>query len=44
MKWYEILGLIPVWLLGLYVTGKFYESMRDYFSGYYDSWRTRRKK
>ena len=42
MKWYEIIGLIVLWLLGLYVTGKFYESMRDYF--YKDSWRNKRKK
>lgn len=42
MKWYEITGIIAVWLLGLYVTGKSYESIRDYF--YKDSWRTRRKK
>lgn len=42
MKWYEITGLIALWVLGLYVTGKFYELMRDYF--YKDSWRTKRKK
>jgi multisubunit Na+/H+ antiporter MnhB subunit len=42
MKWYEVLGLIVIWFLGLYLRGKFYESMRDYF--YKDSWRTRGKK
>lgn len=42
MKWYEIIGLIAVWVLGLYVTGKFYELMRDYF--YKDSCRNRLKK
>ncbi|PRZ22772.1 hypothetical protein BC624_10620 [Flavobacterium granuli] len=42
MEWYEIIGLIAVWVLGLYVTGKFYELMRDYL--YKDSWRTRSKK
>ncbi len=42
MKWYEIIGLIVVWLLGVYVTGKFYESIRDYL--YKDNWNSRRKK
>jgi hypothetical protein len=42
MKWYEIIGLIVVWVLGLYLRGKLYESMRDYF--YKDSRRNRHKK
>lgn len=25
MEWYEIIGLIVIWRLGLYVTGKFYK-------------------
>lgn len=29
MKWYEIIGLIAVWVLGLYVTVKFYEHLRN---------------
>ena len=42
MKWYEIIGLIVLWVLGLYVTGKFYEHLRNRHN--YDSWRTKRKK
>jgi hypothetical protein len=30
MKWDEISGLIPVWLLGVYVTGKFYEHKKNW--------------
>lgn len=42
MKWYEITGIVVVWVIGIYVRGKFYESMRDYF--YKDNRRNRRKK
>ncbi|MFE3871919.1 hypothetical protein ACFX5F_11880 [Flavobacterium sp. ZS1P70] len=42
MEWYEIIGLIVVWLLGLYVTGKFYEYIKDYF--YKNSWKKRKEK
>lgn len=42
MKWYEMIGLMVIWVLGLYRRAKFYESMKDYF--YNDRWRTGRKK
>ena len=42
MKWYEIIGLMAVWALGLYLRGKFYKSMRN--RHYNDSWKDRRKK
>jgi hypothetical protein len=42
MKWYEILGIIMVWVVGLYGRGRFYESMKDYF--YKVSWKTKGKK
>jgi len=41
MEWYEIIGLIVVWFLGLYLRGKFYEFRRDYH--YNGSWKNRRK-
>lgn len=41
MKWYEIIGLIVVCLIGLYVTGKFYEHLRD--RPYNGSWKNRKK-
>lgn len=41
MEWYEIIGLIVIWIVGLYVTGKFYERMRNrHFS---DRWRNKKK-
>jgi hypothetical protein len=42
MKWYEIIGLIVVWVLGIYLTGKFYEYLRN--RHYNDSGRTRNEK
>jgi hypothetical protein len=42
MKWYEIIGLIAAWMLGLYLTGKFYEHLRD--RHYNDSWKSKGKK
>lgn len=42
MKWYEIIGLIVLWVLGLYVTGKFYEHLRN--RHYNDSWKNRKSK
>ena len=29
MKWYEIIGLIVVWLLGLCLSGKFYDHKKN---------------
>jgi hypothetical protein len=42
MEWYEIIVLMALWVLGLYVTGKFYECLRD--KHYNDSWRNKHKK
>lgn len=44
MEWYEIIIVILLVPVGAYIRGKIYEFRRDYFSGYNDSWRTRRKK
>jgi hypothetical protein len=41
MEWYEIIGLIMVWFLGLYLRGKVYEFRRGYYKN--GSWRNRRK-
>jgi hypothetical protein len=41
MKWYQIIGLIAVWVLGLYVSGRFYEFRRNYNKN--DSWKKRGK-
>jgi hypothetical protein len=42
MEWYEIIGFIVVWFLGLYLRGKIYEFRKGYYKN--GSWRTRRKK
>jgi hypothetical protein len=42
MEWYEIIGLILAWFLGLYLIGKFYEFRRDYNKN--DSWKDKNKK
>jgi hypothetical protein len=42
MKWYEILGIIMVWVVGIYGRGRFYESIRNYF--YKDNYRNKLKK
>jgi hypothetical protein len=40
MEWYEIIGFIVVWFLGLYLRGKFYEKLGNRcFNG---SWRKRK--
>ena len=42
MKWYEIIGLVVLWILGLFMRGKFYDYKRKrYFN---DSWKDRPKK
>ena len=41
MKWFEIIGLIVVWIIGLYVTGKFYEHKKNVFHN--DSWKKRKR-
>jgi hypothetical protein len=40
MEWYEIIGFVVVWLLGLYLRGKIYEFRRDHHKN--DSWKSRR--
>jgi hypothetical protein len=42
MKWYEILGIIMVWVVGIYGRGRFYQSIKGYF--YNGSWKAKRKK
>jgi hypothetical protein len=41
MKWYEIIRLIVVWVLGLYMTGKFFGHKKNMFHN--DSWKSRKK-
>jgi hypothetical protein len=41
MEWYEIIGFVVMWFVGLYLRGKFYEHLRDWH--YNDSWKSRRK-
>lgn len=41
MEWYQIIGFVVVWLLGLYVIGKFYEYKKNMFHN--DSWKKRDK-
>ncbi|MGL2965898.1 hypothetical protein [Flavobacterium sp. XGLA_31] len=41
MKWYEILLVIPVAIIGAYIRGKVYEHKRNYFKN--DSWKSRKK-
>jgi hypothetical protein len=33
MEWYEIVGFVALWFIGLYLRAKFYEWMRDYRNG-----------
>jgi hypothetical protein len=40
MEWYEIIGFIVVWFLGLYLRGKIYERDRHYN----ESWKSRGKR
>jgi hypothetical protein len=42
MKWYEIIELIVIWLLGLFLRGKFYEHKKNIYHN--DSWKNRKKK
>lgn len=41
MKWHEIIGLIVVWLLGLYLRDKFYEYLGNRYNN--DRWKKRGK-
>jgi len=42
MEWYEIIGLIVLWFIGLYLKGRFYEWMK--YRHFNDSWKNRTKK
>jgi hypothetical protein len=39
MEWYEVVGFIVVWLLGLFLRGKINEFRRDYNKN--DSWKSK---
>jgi hypothetical protein len=41
MEWYEIIGLIAAWFLGLYLIGKFYEHKKNWSKN--DSWKSKNK-
>lgn len=41
MKWYEIIGFVVVWILGLRLGVKFYEFRKNMFHN--DSWKNRKK-
>jgi hypothetical protein len=42
MEWYEIIGVVVMWFVGLYLNGKRYEHLWDrYYNG---SWKDRNKK
>lgn len=43
MKWYEILGLIVLVIVGAILRSKFNEYKSDFFSGHNGSWRDRKK-
>lgn len=30
MKWWELIGLIVVWIVGLYLRGRIYEERNEY--------------
>lgn len=44
MKWYEILGMIFIVIAGAWLRGKMYENRHKFFSGYNESWWSRKKK
>jgi hypothetical protein len=31
MEWYEIIGVVVIYLIGVFISGKVYEFRRDYF-------------
>jgi hypothetical protein len=37
MVWYEIVGVVVIWIVGLYLRGKIYEDFRN--RHFNDSWR-----
>jgi hypothetical protein len=39
MEWYEIIGVIVMWFVGIYLRGTIYEFIRNYHKN--DSWRSR---
>jgi hypothetical protein len=41
MEWYEVIGFIVIWFIGLYLRGKFYERKKKNY--YNDSWRNRKE-
>lgn len=41
MEWYEIIGFVVVWFIGLYLRGKFYEWMKYQYLN--DSWKSSAK-
>jgi hypothetical protein len=42
MEWYQIIGIIMLWFVGLYLRGEFYEYLKNGYHNY--RWRTRKKK
>lgn len=42
MAWYEILGLVATWFIGLYLRGKFYEHKNGYYKR--DDWKDKKNK
>jgi biotin transporter BioY len=41
MEWYEIIGFLVIWIAGLWLSGKFYERLRNRNKN--GSWRKRGK-
>jgi hypothetical protein len=41
MEWYEVIGFVVLWFVGLYLRGKFYGRLRNKNKN--DSWRRRGK-
>lgn len=41
MEWFEIIGIVMIWFIGIYLQGKFYEFRKNYH--YNDSWKDRDK-
>lgn len=43
MKWYEIIGLVILVIVGAFIGSKLMEYRKNYFSGHNDSWRDKKK-
>jgi hypothetical protein len=41
MEWYEIIGVVVIWVAGVWLRGKIYEHLRN--RHYNDSWKKRDK-